>query len=165
MRAFHLNSGSFAQFLAVVAVTATLVGCTSSKEPILAVEVCLKEATGIAAFKEELQAIAQSQAMSIADDSAAAENRIDAITTPDFRKQLGRPVVSMVVSRGGDIIAIVGSIDSPRDQVAVFFFDGSKAVDGNRFGDFVVNRLEQKWRVEVVPHGLGAQGMADCVST
>ncbi|MGH8241769.1 MAG: hypothetical protein ACRETY_00295 [Steroidobacteraceae bacterium] len=128
----------------------------------MAVEVCLKDAAGVAAFKQEMQAIARSHELSLVDDSIAAERNVDAVTNPEFRKKLGRPVVSMVANHGDSVIVIIGNIGLPSGQVALGFFDGSTAFDSRQFAQMVVKRLATKWQVEVVPQGQGAQGIESC---
>lgn len=125
------------------------------------VEVCLQDATGVAAFKEEMHEIARSHGVSLVDDSKLAEIGVDATTSPEFRRKLTRPVVSMVVRHGENVIAIVGNTGLPPGHVAIGFFGGS-GFDSQEFSETVVKRLAMKWQVEIVPQGSGAQGIEGC---
>ncbi|MGE0383049.1 MAG: hypothetical protein AB7O90_19625 [Hyphomicrobium sp.] len=111
-----------------------------------------------------MQAIARSHGMSLVDDSKLAEIGVDATTTPEFRRKLARPVVSMVVRHGENVIAIVGNTGLPSGQVAIGFFDGS-TLDSQKFSEMVVKRLATKWQVEIVPQGRGAQGIEGCTQS
>ncbi|MGH8604647.1 MAG: hypothetical protein ACREXR_18245 [Gammaproteobacteria bacterium] len=138
-----------------------LIGCAPPQEPFMSVEICLKDAAGVAAFKQEMEAIARTHGIGVLDDSTSAESEVEAIATEEFRKKLGQPVVSMVVKHNDNVIAMVGNIGLPSGQVVLSFFDSSR-FDSRRFADMVVDRLAKKWRIEVVPQGQGAQGIAGC---
>lgn len=165
MRAYRIIVRSLSLLFAASAAAAALAGCTSSKGPFLMIEVCLKDAAGVSGFKQEMQVVAQSHGMMLVDDSELQESNLDAldkIATPDLRKTIARPVVNMVLRDGDEVMVIVGNIGLPTGQVVVSFFDSSTSLDSHEFADMVVDRLAKKWRIEVVPQGQGAQGIAGC---
>lgn len=144
-----------------VSVTAELTGCAPRQRPFMTVEVCLKDAAGMSAFKQEIQNIGRSHDLSVIDDSTRAESEVDKIASEEFRKKLGRPVVSMIVKHDDKVIAMVGNIGLPSGQVVLSFFDNSTFAT-HRLANSVVEHLEASWRIEFVPAGQGALGIEDC---
>jgi hypothetical protein len=139
------------------------ISCTPQQEPFISVEVCLNDAAGVAEFKQEISTIARAQGMSVFDDSARAEKDVEALVTDEFRRKVGRPVVSMVIRYEDDVMAMVGNIGLPSGQVLVSFFDHPASFDSRQFADMVTKRLAKTWRTEVVPPGHGALGMEGCM--
>jgi hypothetical protein len=59
---------------------------------------------------------------------------------------------------------LVGNLGLPGYQVALGFSGGSSLPEAQEFAQMVVGKLEEHWRVEVVPNPAksGALPMADC---
>jgi hypothetical protein len=136
--------------------------CRPQEPSFLTIELCLKDLAGVVSFKREISGIARSQGLRVSDTSEQTEQDLDSIGDSQYRNSLGRPVVNMLLKSEDDIVATIGNIGLPSGQAALFFYDETDSFDSRGFAEALVTRLKQQWRIEVVPPGEGAQGMADC---
>lgn len=150
---------------AVLAVATMLYGCgpVHGKRPFLIAEVCLKSADDLAAFRREMQSVAQSQNAAVIDRSTSTQMELDA---GGHSREGGRtaPAVNLGIKRGDEMLVMVGNLGLPGYQVALGFSEGSNPTEAHRFADTFLREVEARWHVEIVHNSAesGAGPMKEC---
>jgi hypothetical protein len=139
-----------------------LAGCTPGKHPFLMIQICLGDADNLAAFTREMQAIAKNENMKFIDGSDETTADLAVIDAKGGAHDPNGPVIHMAVERGDSMGMSAGNLGLPGYQVALGFSEGSNPNEARMFVKRVVGRLAERWRVETVPPGRGAQPMENC---
>lgn len=147
-----------------IALASTLSGCGTGKRPFLIAQVCLKNEQERSAFTRELQLIAQSEGVSLVDNSENTQKELRAMGNPNLEKTLSRPVINVGMFREHGVGLIANNVGTAGNEVAIGFSEGANPSDAHRFAQMVVGKLEEHWHVEIVPNPAesGALPMKEC---
>jgi len=134
------------------------------KRPFLIAQVYLENAGDLSAFTRQMQLIAQSESKTLIDHSANTQQELDMLGHPVEESRM-RPVVNMGIERPDGSRVLVGNLGLPGYRVALGFYAGSNPSGAQKFAQMVVSRLEEHWRIEIVPNPAksGAQPMVQSV--
>lgn len=146
----------------ILAAAGALSGCAPGKPPFLLAQVCLGSAAEVTAFKQEVQSIARTERMTHVDNSGPTGRDLKAIQADETANIDTERVIDIDISRPDGVGMSAGNLGLPGFQVAVGFSEGLDPGGAREFASRVINRLKNRWRVEIVPNGRGAFGMRDC---
>jgi len=133
------------------------------KRPFLIAQVCLQNAEDLSAFTRQMQFIARSEGKTLTDHSANTQSELDMLGQPVEKSRM-RPVVNMGIERRDGSGVLVANLGLPGYQVALGFSEGSNLAAAQKFAQMVVSKLEERWRIEIVPTPTksAAQPMTNC---
>jgi hypothetical protein len=142
-------------------VTSMLAAC-GGKNSFLIVQICLGDPQNLAAFTREMQVIARSENMRFIDGSEETRDNLAAMNKEAGLPERAGPVIHMAVRARDSLGVTAANWGWPGYQVALGFSEGFRPRKARLFAERVVSRLEEHWRVERVPAGMGAQPMRNC---
>jgi hypothetical protein len=148
--------------LGLLVAAALNVSCAEGKRPFTIVTVCLQNEHDVSEFLHQLQQEAERSDMTFTDGSEQTAREMVALN----ERRPGEFVLNVGVEhlRGYGLMA--GDLRSGY-QVTVGFgddFAGRHTAEAREWARAVVSRLEERWRVEAMPHPAqrGALPMPDC---
>ncbi len=139
-----------------------LASCTPGKHAFLQVQGCLSDERGVAAFVEEMQAIALSEHMTFIDNSEKSAQQMKDVGYVAAERTHGSRVLSVSI-HGPDRVGVsAGNLGMSGFEIVLGFSEGLNPELAHAFADRVVMRLGRFWPLEVVPAGSGAKSKGGC---
>jgi hypothetical protein len=157
-----IRTVKFYVLLLITICTGAVVGCSEGKRPFVLGSVCLRDAQGLAEFRDVLQSIAVSEHSEFIDTSRRANEELKAIGKS--RSPSGAPAVNMGIELKGGGVMMASNLGLPGYQVGVGFSEGSNARKAHEFAARALAKIQAKWDVAFVqdPAKSGIRPSADC---
>lgn len=147
--------------VAAVLMVLILAGACSSQGPMFQAQVCLGDAENVAAFSELLESLANDNGLRFIDSSDRAYGSLKSlgqIPGVDFPI----PVTHLGISgfNGGWLTA--SNIGLTPYEVGIGITPGRDKLKAERLASHLLNELEARWTVELVPLDRGMSPNLDC---
>jgi len=126
------------------------------------VQICLADQQDVAAFIEEMDAIAQAKGLKFVDGSASTKRSVEDLGYVNPRKSEGGPSIDIGIRDEKGLLAAAGNLGLPGFEVAVGFNQTTDPIAARKFADFAIGQLKRRWHLEMLPPGVNATPMAGC---
>jgi hypothetical protein len=137
-------------------------GCAPAKKAFLLVQLCVNDKPGATELVGDLKDLAHSKNMEFFDSSAETARDLPKTGYVSRERSDGSPVINVGVLRKDGLFVGGGNLGLPGYQVQLGFTKGSDEAESQSFAKEVISRLEERWRVEVLPDGAAATPKPDC---
>jgi hypothetical protein len=135
-------------------------GCAKSERSFLIAQVCLNDQQDVSELRNLIKSIANAEHMEFIDRSEDTRRELQSINSPDLHS--ASPVINFGIVGEDGIGLTAGNMGMPPNQVAIGFTGVSDLPRANQLASSVVNKIKERWLVEILPEGAAAQGMREC---
>ncbi len=143
-------------------VLVTLNGCSEGKRPMATARVCLPTSTDVPDFIDVIRQAGLPYGMAFFDRTSATRTDLKSLGSPAGTVGNNGFVLNIGALRQDGMGVTASQLSGPGRQVALGFSEGADSREAKRFTRDVVDKLKQRWRVEVRPDGAGAQPFDKC---
>ena len=159
---FHDGIVVMYNLIKIAALILIISGCNESKRPFLIAQLCLKNDHDISNLINEIRGISRLENMEYFDNTMHARESLEAMRSDKSANINIGQVVDFHISRPDGMGLGVGNLGLPSRQVAIGFSEGQIPTEARAFARRVVTRLQNEWRVEIVPYNEGARPIQGC---
>jgi hypothetical protein len=145
-----------------VMLLAIMCGCTPGKHSFLIVQTCLADQKGTDDFVDEMRSIARVENMEFLNSSNEVAQQLENSGSLGRERTHDSKVLDISVQRADGLGVTAVNHGLPGFEVALGFSEGTDAPSAHAFADRVVRTLGRRWKLEIVPAGMGAKPKGDC---